>query len=94
MKAKAALPKRTIPCPHCGHGIDANFPHHYEWIPKELLLACPSCRQTFTISRKALRAARADLFNDYIATPALYFFVALVLGLSGLGVLLYFLTPR
>ena len=94
LTAKAALPKRTLPCPHCGHVIDANFPHHYDWIPKDLLLACPSCRKMFTISRKALAAARANFFNDYIATPVLYFFVALAVGISGCGVLLYLLTPR
>jgi hypothetical protein len=86
-------PKNTIPCPHCGHAINARYPRLSSRIPKETLLACPHCRQMFTISEQDLAAARSNFFADYIVDAALFFVVALTILLLMFWILVRCLTP-
>lgn len=93
MMPKQDRPKNTVQCPRCGHAIPAGKALFSEWMPKEVLIGCPQCREMSMISGKVLAAARGDFFRDYIHTPAIYFGVALAIGLCMYWILSSFLTP-
>lgn len=87
-------PKNTVRCPRCGYDIPAGRSLLSEWMPNEVLIGCPKCREMSLIPGKVLAAARGDFFHDYILTPAIYFAFALAIGGGLFWVFLSSLAPR